>query len=156
MTQPIPPGQEGLIAHLVVDDAAAAIEFYKRAFAAEEIRRSSSPDGQKLMHAELRIAGRPFYLCDDFPEYCEGQSRTPKSLGASCVTIHQFTADCDAAVTRAEEAGATVTFPPQDTFWGDRYGKVTDPFGHEWSFATHLSDPTPEEMEAAAKAAFSA
>lgn len=154
MSQPVPPGHEGLIAHLVVDNATAAIDFYKQAFAAEEVCRMNSPDGGKIMHAELTIDGKPFYVCDDFPEYCGGKSRTPQSLGASTCTLHRYTPDCDAAIERAAAAGATVTAPPTDTFWGDRYGKVTDPFGHEWSFATHLSDPTPEEMAAAAKATF--
>lgn len=155
MTTPIPPGEEGLIPHLVVDHAAEAIEFYKNAFGAEEISRSPSPDGQKIMHAEVKISGRPVYLCDDFPEMCGGQSRTPKALGNTPVTIHQYVKDCDAAVKQAEQAGATVAMPPADMFWGDRYGVVQDPYGHMWAFATHIKDVTPEEMEQAAAAAFS-
>ncbi len=154
MTAAIPPGHEGLIAHLVVDDAAGAIEFYKKAFGAEEIMRCPTPDGKKIMHAELTIGGRPIYLADDFPEYGGGQARTPKALGASPFNIHQFVDDCDAAIKRAEGAGATVTMPPADMFWGDRYGTVDDPYGHRWAFATHISDPTPEEMAAAAEAMF--
>ena len=154
MTQPIPEGHEGLLPHIVVDNAAEAIEFYKKAFGAEEIMRSVAPDGKRLMHAELMIGGRPIYVCDDFPEYCAGQSRTPKALGASPVTIHQYVRDCDAAIKRAEQSGATVTMPAADMFWGDRYGKVTDPYGHEWSFGTHIADPSPEEMAEAAKAEF--
>jgi len=153
MTNPIPPGQEGLIPHLVVNDAAAAIEFYKKAFGAEEICRMPGPDGKRLMHAEMTIGGRPLYICDDFPEFCGGVSRSPKSVGVSTLTVHQYTKDCDAAIKRAAQAGATVTCPPMDMFWGDRYGKVTDPFGHEWSFATHVKDMTPEEMAEAGKAA---
>ncbi len=154
MTAAIPPGHEGLIAHLVVDDAAGAIEFYKKAFGAEEIMRCTTPDGKKIMHAELTIGGSPIYLADDFPEYCGGQARTPKALGASPCNIHQYVVDCDAAIKRAEDAGATVTMPAADMFWGDRYGTVDDPYGHRWSFATHISDPTPEEMTAAAEAMF--
>ncbi len=154
MTEPIPQGHEGLIVHLVVDDAAGAIEFYKKAFGAEEIARCPTPDGKKLMHAELTIGGRPVYLCDDFPEFCGGQSRTSKALGASSVNIHRYVEDCDAAVKRAENAGATVTFQPADMFWGDRYAKVDDPYGHVWAFATHLSDPSPEEMASAAQEMF--
>ncbi len=154
MTAAIPPGHDGLIAHLVVDDAAGAIEFYKKAFGAEEIMRCPTPDGKKIMHAELTIGGRPIYLGDDFPEYSGGQSRTPKALGASPFNIHQFVEDCDEAIKRAEEAGATVTMPAADMFWGDRYGTVDDPYGHRWAFATHISDPTPEEMAAAAEAMF--
>jgi PhnB protein len=156
MTQPIPKGHEGLIPHLVCDRCADAIEFYKQAFGAEEISRMPAPDGVKLMHAEIRIGGRPVYLCDDFPEHCGGVSRSPRSLGATPVTIHQFVPDCDAAVRRAEQAGAKVELAPQDMFWGDRYAVVTDPFGHSWSLATHVSDPTPEEMAAAAEAMFAA
>ena len=154
MTNPIPPGHEGIVPHLVVDGAAEAIDFYKKAFDAQEITRSPAPDGMKLMHAEIRVGGHPIYLCDDFPEFCEGKSRTPASLGATPVTIHQYVLDCDAAIVKAKEAGATVTMPAQDMFWGDRYGKVTDPFGHEWSFATHIKDLTPQEMQEAAKHAF--
>jgi len=154
MTAPIPPGHEGLIPHLCIKNAADAIEFYKKAFGAEEICRMPSPDGSKLMHAEIMIGGKPLYLADDFPEYSGGKSRTPQALGASSVTIHMYVTDCDAAIKKAEEAGGTVTMPAADMFWGDRYGKVTDPFGHEWSMATHIADPTPEEMEAAAKAMF--
>ena len=154
MTDPIPPGNEGLVPHLVVDGCAEAIDFYKKAFGAEEIRRSAAPDGKRLMHAEIKIGGHPVYLCDDFPEYCGGQSHHPRALGASPVTIHRYVASCDAAIAQAEQAGATVTMPAQDMFWGDRYGKVTDPFGHEWSFATHVKDVTPQEMEKAAAEAF--
>ena len=155
MTNPIPPGHEGLLPHLVIDGCAKAIDFYKAAFGAEEIRRSPSPDGQKLMHAEITIGGRPVYLADDFPEFCEGKKRSPGALGGTPITIHQYVEDCDAAISKAEKAGATVTMPAQDMFWGDRYGQVTDPFGHVWSFATHVKDVTPQEMQEAAKAAFS-
>ena len=156
MTAPIPIGHEGVIPHLFVDNATEAIEFYIKALGAEEVTRCPTPDGAKLMHAELMVGGRPLYLCDDFPEICDGKARTPKALGGSSVTVHLFTTDCDAAVKRAEDAGATVTFPVADMFWGDRYGKVIDPYGHEWSFATHISDPTPEEMAEAANAMFGA
>ena len=155
MTAPIPPGHEGLIPHLVVDNAAEAVEFYKKAFGAEEMMRSPGPDGKKLMHVELSLGGRPVYLCDDFPEFCGGKSRTPKSLGGSPLTIHMYVKDCDAALKKAVEAGASLTMPATDMFWGDRYGKVTDPYGHEWSFGTHIKDVSPEEMTAAAKVAFS-
>ncbi|MBW7906690.1 MAG: VOC family protein [Phycisphaerae bacterium] len=154
MAQPIPAGHEGLIPHLVVDNAAKALEFYKKAFGAEPIMAMPAPDG-RIMHAEFTVGGRPIYLCDDFPEYCGGQPKTPTALKASPVTIHQYVRDCDAAIKRAADAGATVTMPASDMFWGDRYGKVTDPFGHEWSFATHQKDLTPEQIAQAAAAAFS-
>jgi uncharacterized glyoxalase superfamily protein PhnB len=152
-SKPIPEGRGGILAHLVVNGAAKAIDFYKKAFGAEEISRSPTPDGSKIMHAELRIASSVFMLCDDFPEY--GGCRDPQKLGASPVTLHQYVRDVDAAMKRATDAGAKVTMPAMDMFWGDRYGKIKDPFGHEWSLATHLRDVSPEECTAAAKAFFS-
>lgn len=155
MTTPIPPGEEGLIPHLVCDPCAEAIEFYKKAFDAEEVCRMPAPDGKKIMHAQVKINGRSLMLADDFPEYCQdAKSRSPKALGGTPVTIHQYVKDCDAAIRKAEQAGATVAMPASDMFWGDRYGLVTDPFGHSWSLATHIADPTPEEMEKAAQAMF--
>lgn len=154
MADPIPAGSEGIIPHLVVQGAASAIEFYKQAFGAEEISRNPAPDGQRLMHAELRINGALVYLCDDFPEMCGGRSRAPAALGGSPVTVHQFVRDVDATVNKAQSAGAVVTMPPQDMFWGDRYGTIQDPFGHVWSFATHVRDMSPEEIAAAAASAF--
>jgi PhnB protein len=154
MTAPIPHGREGLIPHLVCDPCAEAIEFYKRAFGAEEVGRMPAPDGTKIMHAAILIDGRPVFLADDFPEFCGGKSRSPKALGGTPVTIHRYVEDCDAAIKRAQEAGATVQMPAQDMFWGDRYGVVVDPFGHSWALATHLADLTPEEMVKAAEAAF--
>jgi uncharacterized glyoxalase superfamily protein PhnB len=154
MTDPIPAGRENLIPHLVCDPCADAIEFYKQAFGAEEISRVPAPGGQKLMHAEIRIGDKVLFLNDDFPEMCGGTAQNPKALGGTPVTIHQYVTDCDAAIQRAADAGATVKMPAMDMFWGDRYGMVTDPFGHSWSFATHTSDPTPEEMAKAMEEAF--
>ena len=154
MTSPIPPGHEGIIPHLVVDNASEAIEFYKNAFNAEEICRMPTPDGSKLMHAEIKIGNTPVYLCDDFPEMCDGKQRTPKALGNTPVSIHQYVEDCDAAIAKAENAGATVTMQPADMFWGDRFGTVQDPYGHSWSFATHIKDMTPEEMTKAGEEMF--
>jgi PhnB protein len=93
-------------------------------------------------------------LADDFPEYCGGKASSPTALGGTPVTIHRYVEDCDAVIQRAAQAGATVLMPAQDVFWGDRYGVVTDPFGHTWSMATHLRDLSPEEMAQAAQAAF--
>lgn len=154
MTTPIPPGHEGLIPHLVCDPCAEAIEFYKKAFDAEEVSRMPAADGKRILHAEIRIGGQPVFLVDDFPEFCGGNSQSPRALGGTPVTVHRYVEDCDAAIQRAEQAGATVKMPAQDMFWGDRYGVVTDPFGHSWSIATHISDPTPEEMNKALQAAF--
>jgi PhnB protein len=149
--QPIPPGHENLIPHLVCERCAAAIEFYKEAFGAEEVHRMPAPDGRRLMHAAIRIGNSFVFLVDDFPEYAGGKSSSPLVLKGTPVTIHHYVADCDAAIKRAKDAGAIVTMPPQDMFWGDRYGVVTDPFGHKWSFATHLKDLTPDQMRAAMK-----
>lgn len=122
----------------MVSDAAAAIEFYKKASGAEEILRVPAEDGKRLLHAQLRIGTSMLYLCDDFPEFCGGKARTPGALGGTPVTIHQHVSDCDAAIDRAAAAGATVTMPAMDAFWGDRYGQVQDPFGQQWSFSTPL------------------
>lgn len=154
MAMPIPTGYERMIPHLVCDSCADAIEFYKKAFGAEEVARMPAPGSGKIMHAQIRIGDQMVFLCDDFPEFCDGKARSPKALGASPVTIHQYVEDCDAAIQRAQQAGATVIMPAQDMFWGDRYGMVIDPFGHSWAFATHVRDMSPEEIAEAAKAAF--
>lgn len=138
MTGSMPPKPVGLVPHLVVDGASSAIEFYKKAFGAEEMFRMPAEDGKRLMHAEIRIGPSTVYLCDDFPEYCGGKSRTPAALGGTPVVLHRYVPDCDAAIDRATGAGAAVEMPAQDMFWGDRYGAVKDPFGHSWSFATPL------------------
>lgn len=154
-TQPIPPGQEHLIPHLVCDPCSEAIEFYKKAFGAEETMRMPAPDGRRIMHAAIRIGSSHVFLVDDFPEFCAGKSESPKSLKGTPVTLHHYVADCDAAIQRAQEAGAIVLMPAMDAFWGDRYGVVIDPYGHKWSFATHIKDMTPDQMQAAMKEAFS-
>jgi PhnB protein len=125
----------GLIPHLICSPAAAAMDFYAKAFGAKELARVPGPDG-KLMHAAMMIGPSTIFLCDDFPEHCGGKSRTAKALGGTPVVLHQNVPDCDAAIARAAEAGAEVTMPAADQFWGDRYGQVTDPFGHVWSFST--------------------
>ena len=150
---PIPDGCEGTIPHLVVKGGNQALDFYKKAFGAEEVFRMPSPDG-RLMHGELRIGTSLVYLADDFPEMCGGKSRTPQSLGGTPATIHRYVTDCDAVINRAVAAGAKVTMPPTDMFWGDRYGVIEDPFGHSWSFATHKQDLTPEQIAKAQAEAF--
>jgi PhnB protein len=137
----------GVIPHLVVHDGNAALEFYQKALGAEVTCRVPAPDGRRLMHASLSVGGGGFMLNDDFPEYC-GPARAPKVTGTTGVTLHLNVPDCDAAVERMAEAGGTVVMPPDDMFWGDRYAKVTDPFGHEWSFSTRISE---ERTAAAAK-----
>lgn len=154
MTKPIPAGHEGLIPHLVCSPCADAIEFYKKAFGAEEVHRMPAPDG-RLMHAAIRIDGRYMFMADDFPEYRGGKSQSPKALGGTPVTIHRYVADCDAVMDRAAKAGATVVMPASDMFWGDRYGLIRDPFGHQWALATRIKDMTSEELAKAGRDAFS-
>jgi len=153
-TQPIPPGHENLIPHLVCSPCSEAIEFYKKAFGAEELHRILAPDGHRIMHAAIRIGNSFLFLVDDFPEFCDGKSSTATALKGTPVSLHHYVEDCDAAIKRAQDAGATVIMPAMDMFWGDRYGVVTDPYGHKWSFGTHIQDLTPEQMKAAMKDAF--
>lgn len=153
MASPIPPGMDGVIPHIVCTPCGEALDFYAKAFGAEDIQRMPGPDG-RLMHASMRIGKSVIFLADDFPEYCGGKSSSPLALGGTPFNLHFYVADCDAAIQRAADAGATVMMPAEDMFWGDRYGVVIDPFGHKWAFATHVKDMTPEEMMAASKAAF--
>lgn len=146
MSFAIPTGREGLIPHLVCSPCTDAIEYYKKAFGGESVCCLMSPDGKRVMHGEVTIGDKVFFVADDFPEYCGGASQTPKALGGTPVTIHMYVEDCDAAFNQAVAAGATPKMPPMDMFWGDRYCQVIDPFGHSWSLATHLRDLTPEEM----------
>ena len=147
-TKPIPEGY-ALIPYLVLDDAAEAIEFYKRAFGATERMRMEAPGG-KIGHAELEIGDSIVMLSDAFPQ---SSTRPPRELGATSAGIFMYAEDVDAVVRRAVENGATVTMDVADQFWGDRFGSITDPFGHSWSIATHVEDVPPEEMEERAKAA---
>jgi PhnB protein len=137
--------------HLVVDNAAAAIDFYVKAFGATELGRVPGPDG-KLIHAAVNINGSTVMLNDDFPEYSEGKSSTPKALGGTPVTIHLTVTDVDTKFAKAVEAGAEVIHPLEDQFWGDRYGVVRDPFGHQWSLGQPVREVSPEEIEEAMKA----
>ncbi|MCC6144283.1 MAG: VOC family protein [Candidatus Hydrogenedentes bacterium] len=154
MSKAIPDEFKGIIPHLVCSPCTEAIEFYKKAFGAVDEGAMPTPDGGRIMHACIRIDGAPLFLVDDMPEYCGGKSMTATSLGGTPVTIHRYVEDVDAAIKRAEEAGATVTMPAEDMFWGDRYGQVRDPYGHMWSIATHKRDMTPEEMKKEMDAAF--
>jgi uncharacterized glyoxalase superfamily protein PhnB len=149
--KPIPDGCRSLTPHLVVRGGSQAIEFYKRAFGAVEEVRMPGPDGTSVMHAELRIGDSPFFLCDEFPEM---GNRSPLALGGTPVTINLYAEDCDAVFNRAVAAGAQVRMPLMNMFWGDRYGQLTDPFGHVWAVATHIEDVSPEEMGKRAQAAF--
>ena len=145
MTQRIPQGMHSVTPHLVCAGAAQAIEFYKKAFGAVEEARLPGPDG-KLMHAMIRIGNSAIMLADEMPEW---GSLGPKALKGSPVTIHLYVDDADAFAKRAAAAGAKITMPVADQFWGDRYGKLEDPFGHHWSVGTHVRDVSPDEMQKA-------
>ncbi len=145
----VPDGMHTITPHLVCRDAAAAIAFYQKAFGAVELARLPGPQG-RLLHAMLRIGESPLMLVDEFPDW---GALGPQTLKGSPVTMHLYVEDVDAAVERAVAAGARLTMPVADMFWGDRYGTVEDPFGHRWSIATHIRDLSPEEIQAAAREA---
>ncbi|BBX06040.1 VOC family protein [Mycolicibacterium aichiense] len=140
--------QPALSPHLVVDDAPAAIDFYIKAFGATEIGRVPRPDG-KLIHAALQINGAMIMLNDDFPEMSDGKSMTPPALGGTPVTIHLTVTDVDQKFQQALDAGATVVMPLDDQFWGDRYGMVRDPFGHQWSLGQPVREVSYDEIQQA-------
>ena len=146
MTHTPPNGMNVLSPHLVCDGAADAIDFYKRAFGAEEMMRLAGPEG-RLMHASIKICGCSVMLVDENKNY---GMLSPKALNGTPVTIHLYVADVDAAFDRAVAAGAVATMPVADMFWGDRYGVITDPFGHSWSLATHQRDLSAAEIQDAA------
>jgi PhnB protein len=141
----IPDSMHPLTPHLICTDAGAAIEFYKKAFNAVEEHRMPGPDGQ-IMHACVRIGGAALFLVAQMPQW---GALSPKTLKGSPVTIHHFVENVDAMVAQAVATGAKAIMPVADMFWGDRYGKLEDPFGYQWSVATHLRDMSPEEIEQA-------
>ena len=143
--QRVPEGHHTVTPHLTVGGAAQAIEFYQKAFGAKELGRAPGPAG-KLMHAEIQIGDSRVFLNDEFPEM---GARSPLALNGTPVQIHLYVEDADALFQQAVEAGATVLMPLADQFWGDRYGIVTDPFGHRWSIASLIRDVTCEEVEKA-------
>ena len=143
-----------LLPYLTVSDGAAAIEFYKKAFGAAEHEVHHAPGSTKIMNAHLSINGGVFMLSDDFSAQFGGTSSTPEALGGSPVTLHLQMEDVDAAWAKAIAAGAIVTMPLADQFWGDRYGQLKDPFGHKWSMAQTKASLTKSEIEEAAKGSF--
>jgi PhnB protein len=140
---PVPEGYRTMTPNLVCLNAARAIEFYKTAFGATELRRAPGPNGE-ILHAELQIGDSTFFINDSM-------NKTPAQLPADGVSnpmfIHLYVPDADAIFNRAVKAGARVDMPIQDMFWGDRYGKLTDPFGQQWGVATHIEDVAPEEIK---------
>jgi len=147
---PIPEGYHTATPYLIVKDAARAIEFYKKAFGAIELMRMTQQDG-RIGHAEIKIGDSPIMLADEFPEM---GARSPEALGGSPVSVLLYVQDVDAVFNQAVAAGAKVTRPVKDQFYGDRSGGVTDPFGHQWHIATHKEDVTPEEMKRRQEAFF--
>ena len=141
--KPIPEGAHTITPHLVIRGAAAAIDFYKKAFGAIELNRAAGP-GDGVMHAELKIGNSILFLADEFPQF---GSFSPQHFKGSPVVINLYVEDTDKVFNQAVAAGAQVRMPPQNMFWGDRYAKLADPFGHEWSLATHIEDVPPAEMK---------
>ena len=145
--KPVPEGYHTLTPYLAVDDAKAAIDFYQRAFGAKERVRMPGPDGM-IAHAELEIGDSKVMLADPFPQ---ASTRPPKELGGTSVGVFVYVENVDEVFQQAVDAGATATMEPDDQFWGDRFGSVTDPFGHSWQISTHVEDVPPEEMEKRSK-----
>jgi PhnB protein len=150
--KPIPDGYTSIAPYLFVDDAKAAIEFYKRAFDATEHGLIEMPDG-RVAHAEVKIGDTVMRLCDNLPIF---EAKAPSELGGTTVEVFHFVEDVDATVRRAEEAGATVQAEPTNQFWGDRLGRLKDPFGHHWLIASRVADLTPAEIDERGRASFSA
>ena len=146
---PVPEGYHAVTPYLIARNASAAIEFYKKAFGAEEVYRLAMPDG-RVGHAELRIGGSVVMLADEFPEM---GAKSPAALGGTPVSLLFYVADVDAAAARAVAAGAKVKRPVVDQFYGDRSGTFEDPFGHVWTIATRKENLTAEEIRQRAAAA---
>jgi PhnB protein len=142
MTKPIPEGYHSVTPYLIVDDADAALDFYARAFGAEELFRL--PAGDRIAHAEIRIGDSHVMLADESQEMGH---LGPRSRGGPTSSLMVYLPDVDSAFRKAVDAGATATRPVENQFWGDRMGTVTDPFGHHWSLATHVEEVPPDEME---------
>lgn len=150
MVDAIPQGFSTITPHIIIKNATKAIEFYKKAFGAEVVSALNTPDG-RIMHADIKIGNSHLFLCDEFPESgCGGAS--PQTLGQAHAVIHLYVQDCDKAFEKAISAGAKETMKPWDSFWGDRYAKIEDPFGQPWSIATHIKDLTEKEIQEGAKA----
>ncbi|MEL6445513.1 MAG: VOC family protein [Bacteroidota bacterium] len=145
--QPIPEGVSVVAPHLVVKGADRALAFYTEVFGATELMRMPGPDG-RLMHAAFEIGGAQVFLADDFPEYGSKSAPDP-ARGTASVALHVYVEDVDATFAKALDLGARMLMPVEDQFWGDRYGKLIDPFGHVWEVATHVREVTPEQMQEA-------
>lgn len=148
--KPIPDGYHTVTPHLVVNDAKKALQFYATAFGAKALEEMCCDETNKVMHAEMKVGDSIIMLCDEFPEM---GCKSPASLGGSPISIFLYVEDVDKAFKQATDAGCSVTMPLADMFWGDRYGRLKDPFGHEWAMGTHKEDLTPEEIKKRGKEA---
>ena len=144
-------GVQEFVPYLSVTDAKEAVAFYSRVFGTEPSLLLNMPDG-RVMHCEFRVGGAKFFLSEELPEH--GGTPSPMSLGSTTVAIHLYVDDCDAMVAQMKGSGATVLMEPVDMFWGERFARVRDPFGHEWGITTRLRDMTPTEIQAAAAKLF--
>ena len=144
------PREDQFIPHLIVGNGPAAVAFYKAAFGAEEGHQMMTPDGKKLLHGELIIDGHKIFVSDEFSASEGGSCKSPETLGGTDVRITLLVDDADATVAQVVAAGAHVLMPVQDMFWGGRYGKIVDPFGHEWGINQQLQEQSPEETESRA------
>lgn len=142
-TKPIPDGFQNVTPYLTVNDAVAALAFYKKVFGAIEVMRLNMPDG-KVAHAEFKIGDSNFMISDEYPH---DTSTSPATLGGSTVKLHLYVTNADATFSQAIAAGAKVTMPVENQFWGDRMGSLLDPFGHHWLIATHVEDVDPSEFQ---------
>ena len=140
---PVPKGYHSVTAYITVGDGAQALDFYTRAFGAKVTERMPGPGG-KLMHAEFRVGDSVVMLSDEFPQ---GGTKSPPSLGGSSGSLFLYVPDVDAAFKRAVDAGCQVAMPLMNMFWGDRFGRLVDPFGHHWGLATHKEDVSPAEIK---------
>lgn len=145
MVSPIPEGMNSVIPYLIVPNSEEALEFYSRALGAETVMRMPGPGGQGTMHAEMRVAGSIVMLTDENPQW---DLKSSKTLGGSPVSLMVYVDDVDATVEKAISAGCEPVFPVSNMFWGDRMGKLVDPYGFQWAVATHVEDVPPEEMPA--------
>jgi len=150
MAKPIPDGFHTITPALIVSDGAKALDFYKKAFGAQENERFMTPDGKSVMHAQIKVGNSMVMLGSERPPTC----LSPKSRGGTSVSLYLYVENADAAFDRAVKAGCKVKMPISDQFWGDRFGSVEDPFGHEWGLATHKQDLTKDQIAKNAKAFF--
>ena len=142
--------EDQFIPHLIVSNGLAALEFYKEAFGADQGHTMMAPEGKKLLHGELTLDGHTFFVSDEFDVSEGGTCKSPHTLGGTGVRITLQVEDADAIVERAVAAGARELMPVQDMFWGARYGKIVDPFGHEWGINQQVKEQSTEETETAA------